>query len=380
MYLHEKSGVFAKKKLLITATVQEHIWQCFMPLIEKLKKYGFEVHIAGRNNDFNQTFEDFGVDKVFDVPFSRSPKSLDNIKAYKVLKKVIRDNNYDVIHCNTPMGSVITRLAARCARKNGTKVIYTAHGFHFFKGAPFINWLLYYPVEWLLAFKTDVLITINDEDYRLAQKHMYAKKVTYVPGVGIDMEKFSPLNAEERRTKRAELGISDAEIMLLSVGELNRNKNHELIIRAIANFNNPKVHYVIVGKGPLNEYLNNMVKELNIKNQIHFLGFRTDIRDICSATDIFVFPSKREGLPVSVMEAMAVGTPVVCSDIRGNTDLIKSKRCLFDPKDVDSAVSVIKQAIVSANEDIIKQNYKTLQKYNIKNVIEQMTDIYHEIV
>ena len=367
------------KKVLLTATIQGHIWQFYMPLVKALKKHGYEVHIAARNNkSSNYNFSDFGVDEVFDIPFSRSPKSVDNIKAYKILKKLIRDNKYDIIHCNTPMGGVVTRLAAGNARKNGTKVIYTAHGFHFYKGAPIINWLFYCPIEWMLAFRTDVLITINNEDYRLAKKHMHAKSVKYVPGVGIDMKKFSPLNAEERRTKRAELGISDDEIMLLSVGELSVRKNQQLIIRALKRLNNSKIKYFIVGQGSkLNEY-EELAAKFGIENRVILLGYRNDIKELCAAADLFVFPSYQEGLPVALMEAMAVCIPIICSSIRGNTDLIKDKDYIFDPNDIEEAAKTINKAINSDNSTIVENNYKILQKYDINNVIDLLLGIYDE--
>ena len=187
-----------KKKVLFVATVvKTHMMQFHIPYLKMFQEMGWETAVASRNDYENP--EDCKIpycDTYYDIPFERLPWKPKNIQSYKMLKKIIDEGSYDIIHCHTPVGAMIARLAALSARKKGTKVIYTAHGFHFFKGAPLVNWLLFYPAEWLLAPVTDVLITINKEDHARALKQLHAKRIEYVPGVGIHTEKFRELTRQ----------------------------------------------------------------------------------------------------------------------------------------------------------------------------------------
>lgn len=315
--------------------------------------------------------------KAYHIPFSRSPFSRDNILAYKKLKKLLAKHDYDIVHTHTPNASVIVRLACRKMRKTGLKVFYTAHGFHFYKGAPLKNWLLYFPVEWLLSYVTDVLIAINTEDYGWAQK-FGAKKVCYVPGVGIDLSKFDfEFSKEDRRAKRVEIGVPEEVKLLISVGELNRNKNHEVIVRALAKLNNPDVHYCIAGRGELGEYLLSLAKELGVAERVHLLGYRNDVAQLYKASDICCFPSFREGLPVSVLEAIASGLPVVAADNRGTRDIINHERngVLCQPTNVDSFAKAIKNALKSASA-IENMKRAEIQNFSKENVLAEMRKIY----
>ena len=317
------------------------------------------------------------------IDFARSPFAKTNIMAYKQLKQLFKENHFDIVHCHTPMGGVLARLTARKYRKQGTKVIYTAHGFHFFKGAPLKNWLLYYPVEWLLAHWTDVLITINEEDHTLAKKHMHAKRVEYVPGVGIDMNKFAPrlMNEKEKSAKRASIGLSDTDKVFLSVGEVNKDKNHILMIKALQQIKNDNYKYIVCGAGGLKEDYERYIHDNGLGNYVKLLGFRRDISEILQITDVFVFPSTFEGLPVSLMEAIASKVIAVCSDSRGNTDLVKDKRCLFDYRSVDELVQAIynvENMTEAERNEIIEDNYSRLLPRERSAVIERMKEIYKE--
>lgn len=316
-----------KKVLFVAKVVRSHIATFHLPYLKMFKEMGWKTAVAA-HNDYDDPRDCVipNCDTYFDVPFERFPLSPNNVTSYRQLKKIIDAGEYDIIHCHTPVSAMITRLAALSARKRGTKVIYTAHGFHFFKGAPLINWLLYFPVEWFLARYTDALITINKEDYARAQKFA-AKKVYYVPGVGIDTKKFA-VDPETKREKRAairtELGIPDDAIVLLSVGEVNENKNHRVVIEALSKLEEKNVHYIICGRGELEDSHKNLAKQLGLEGRVHLTGYRNDVADFYQAADVFVFPSLREGLPVAVMEAMASGLPIVCNDIRGCADLIEN--------------------------------------------------------
>lgn len=287
-----------------------------------LKDMGFCVDVAGFR-DINDL--DCLVDNVYDIPFQRTPFSKLNIIASHQLKEIALNNNYDIIHFHTPVASVFGRWAVKEFRKTGTKVFYTAHGFHFFRGAPLINWLAYYPMERWIARYTDVLITINKEDYARANKSFKAGRVEYVPGVGLDIQKFSEVIID-KLAKRKEIGVPDDAFIILSVGELNKNKNHETVIKAIAKLNKPYIYYVICGVGDDEGYLKELSVSLGLRDHVKLLGYRNDVSEIYQVTNIFAFPSFREGLSVALMEAMAAGMPIICANIRGNNDLIEDRK------------------------------------------------------
>ena len=252
----------------------------FNSFIKKLIDKGHVVDIA-TNEDESRVPDCYREWKcnVHQIGCLRAPIKKENFEAIKQIRKIVEAGRYDIVHCHTPIAAMCTRLACRKIRRNGTKVFYTAHGFHFYKGAPLINWLLYYPVEKICSKWTDVLITINHEDYELAKKKMKAARVEHIPGIGVDIEKFSSTTVD-RIAKRTELGIPKDSILLISVGELNVNKNQEVIVRAISEISNDKIHYAIAGVGEKRDYLLSLADELNIGSQIHLLGFRSDIAEI----------------------------------------------------------------------------------------------------
>ena len=279
------------------------------------------------------------------------------------------------MHCHTPIAAACTRIACRHIRKKGSKVYYTAHGFHFYKGAPLKNWILYYPMEWLCAHWTDVLVTINREDFVLAKKRMKAKCIEYVPGIGIDIEKFTKVKVD-RTEKRREIGISDDAVLLLSVGELNKNKNHEVVIRALAKIGDYNIHYAIAGTGKLEEYLYKLALELGIEDQIHLLGFRDDLEEVYKIVDLYIHPSYREGLPVALMEAIASKVPVIASNIRGCKDLIEEKYC-FSPGSICDIVEKIKKALCLEDTKIaIENNFKKLYNFSMLQVNKKLYELY----
>ena len=371
-----------KKVLFVATVVKKHIMAFHIPYLEWFRKNGYEVHVVARNDYENK--EECNIPycgKFFSLPFQRFPIKKDNFYVMKELKKIIDTNGYEIIHCHTPMGGVLGRLAARKARKKGTKVIYTAHGFHFYKGAPLINWLIYYPVERWLARYTDVLITINQEDYERAKNKFKARKVEFVLGVGVDVEKYSDFKIN-RALKRKEIGVPEESFVLLSVGELNKNKNHEAVIKALAEVGNKDIHYIICGEGRLEEYLNNLSKSLGIENQVHLLGFRKDVIEITKVSDVFVLPSYREGLSLALMEAMACGLPVICSDIRGNSDLITDSKggYLVKPNDKKKLALFINELFNQerTRKDFALYNLIKIEKYCINNVLNRLKHIYKD--
>ena len=352
------------KKILITATVQSHICQFHIPLIKHLKELGYIVDVAAKNNlDAKPGLKLDCADRVFDVPFARSPFSSVNIKAHTMMKQILKVNSYDIIYCNTPMGSVITRLAANKYRKSGTKVIYTAHGFHFFRGAPAKNWLVYYPIEKVMAHLTDTLITMNREDYRLANRKLCVPNVEYIHGIGFDKNRFQNINREKGLEVRASFKIPREATVMISVGELNDNKNQISVIEAMNRLEDNNLYYIICGNGPNEELLKTKVKEYNLQDKVIFPGYRRDLDILFSAADIFIHTSFREGLPLSPLEAMSSGLKPICSNIRGIRDIVSDggTGLLIDPRSVADIADKIKKA----------QSWQP-----DKREVEQITDMY----
>lgn len=377
------------KRVLMVATVASMIGQFNMSNIEILQSLGYEVGVACDFADRSVWTEERIGEFVkqlkqkeivhYQIDFSRSPLNIQNIKAYKQLKKIVKEKNIDLIHCHTPVAGVISRMVAH---KTKTKVIYTAHGFHFYDGAPKKNWMIFYPVEKFFSRWTDVLITINTEDYNRAMKKFHAKKIVYVPGVGVDVDKYSSMDVDVTE-KRKELNIDKDDILLISVGELSKRKNHEMVIRSLANIQSNKVKYMICGRGGLYHYLQSLIEELHLNNKVQLLGFRGDIGEICKSADIFVFPSFQEGLPVSLMEAMSNRMPVVASDIRGNRDLIEHEKCgyLFDVISDHAELELgkyIKKLVDSKTlrENMGYQAYEKVKEFEVNIVDEKMREIY----
>jgi len=366
------------EKILFTATVDSHILNFHIPYLKWFKEQGYEVHVASRGNaDIPY------VDKKYDLPFERSPFRFSNIKTYFLLKEVIDKNNYDLIHCHTPMGSVLTRLAAKNARKKGTKVLYTAHGFHFFKGAPIKNWLLYYPVEKWLSRYTDCLITINDEDYECAiKKNFKAGSIKIINGVGIDLDKFTPHTPEEKKVLRKKNGYSDEDFILIYVAELNLNKHQDLIIDVIAVLKNkiPNIKLLLVGKGDMQSKYKGQANRLNIEKHVDFLGYRKDVPLLMKIADVAVSASRREGLPVNVMEAMATGLPLVVTNCRGNRDLVKNNinGYVVGIDDKERFVEAILSLYESheLRKKFSDNSLKLVKKYSLNTILNDMEQIY----
>ena len=317
-----------KKKVLLVATVQSHICQFHKALVEVLHEHGCEVHVAARDNlaEKNGMKLDF-VEKVYNVPFSRSPKSADNLKAYKEMKKIISKGGYDVIHCNTPMGGIVTRLAAQKARKRGTEVIYTAHGFHFYKGAPKKNWLVFYPIEKLFSRLTDKLITITQEDYELAKKKFHCK-VYRIHGVGVDERRYYPADDQMKSEIRKELGYTDDQKLILCIGELLPNKNQGMAICMMAELVKeiPEAKLLLAGNGPERENLETLIAELGLEEYVEMLDYCTYLEKYQKAVDLGISCSKREGLPLNVVESMLTKNPVVVSTNRGHRELVHHEK------------------------------------------------------
>lgn len=366
-----------KKVLFVGTVLRGHMLVFHLPFMRWFQQQGYEVHLCCRNDTDEAVTQVPNCDRYFDLPFERSPFNARNLNVYKQLKQLIDENDYALIHCHTPVGALLTRLCARQARKKGTRVVYTAHGFHFFKGAPLKNWLLFYPAEWLLARWTDLLITINDEDARRAAR-MPARKTVKVNGVGVDLTRFEP--PLDRRVARDQLGIPQDAQVLMTVGEHSVRKNHAVLLKAAAKL--PGVQVLLCGWGEGLPALEQLADSLGIRERVHFLGFRKDVPQVLPAADVYVFPSLHEGLPVALMEAMAVGLPVVASNVRGCVDLIENGEggFLHDPTDVEGFTKDIRALLddPALRERMGTANRETMRGYALPDVLEKMAALYQE--
>ncbi|WP_078553411.1 glycosyltransferase family 4 protein [Bacillus alkalicellulosilyticus] len=369
------------KKILFIATVDYHFNVFHLPVMKWFKEQGWDVHIAAAG-EMELPF----TDKKHSISIQRSPFSVQNVKALFQLKNIIKENQYDIVHCHTPLGGVLGRLAASTERKNGLKVIYTAHGFHFCKGAPKLNWFIYYPIEKGLAYFTDTLITINEEDYALAkEKEFKAQYIEHVHGVGIDPEKFQPIDEKVKKLFRKKYGYRDDEILLYFAAEFNKNKNQIMLLKAldIVKEKVPKVRLIFCGEGPMLQDVQAEVFKLALLNWIDFLGYRNDIDSLVKMSDIGVSASYREGLPVNIMEAMSCGLPVVATENRGHLELISDGEngFIIEKDNVEQFAERIIQ--LAKNEELrreLGQNGRKLieSKYTSAKIVNKLKLIYQK--
>lgn len=365
-------------KILFCATVDVHFKAFHLPYMEWFRQHNWEVHTAA-NGVMDLPF----VHKKYNIPIQRSPFHRDNIKAYYTLKSIIEENDYDLIHCHTPLGGVLARLAARKARKKGTKVIYTAHGFHFCQGTPLMNWIIYYPIEKGLSHFTDCLITINEEDFALAVRNKFnAKRIERVHGVGVNTETYKPASVLGWMEFRQQYGFETEDFLLFYAAEFNRNKNHQLLIRALAHMQDeaPTTKLLLAGDGPLLEECRELALQLGVESMVHFLGYRNDIAQIMPMCDVAVSSSLREGLPVNIMEAMACGLPIVATHNRGHKELIEDRVNGFIIKPGDIHLFARRLLELERSRELRlemgRDNVKRVLKYSLTEVGQELRDIY----
>ena len=368
------------KKILYVTTVSGTINAFLVPHIEMfIKEKGYKVDVACCiNSEINKRLIDLGVN-VYRIAFSRNPLASNNIKAIKEIQNLVEKEKYDIVHVHTPVAAFVTRLALRDFKD--IKIVYTAHGFHFYKGAPVLNWGVYYPLEKIAAKWTDKLITINTEDFNKAKSKFKNKRceVFKISGIGIDLEEYS--NKKLDLDFKKSLGLKETDIVITVIAELIKRKNHKQIIDTLVGMKSKEnIKILFVGRGILTEELKKYVKEKNLDKNIIFLGFRTDVEKIISITDIIGLFSYQEGLPRNLMEGMAQGKPIICTNIRGNNDLVVDGEngMLVEIENVQETINKLEKMIASKElrEKMEKKSLEKIEKYKIENVLDEMDIIY----
>lgn len=376
------------KKVLLVSNVITQIIKFNLHNINILKELGYEIHVACNTYDYLSCPKETTVRFLYDlkkdgiivhhIDFGRRIKGqILFMKPYHQLLNLLKQIHFDFVHSHSMIGGLCGRLACR---KTRTHCIYTAHGFTFFKGSSFFNWLFAYPEDKILGRFTDCLITITTDDYKLAIKKIKAKSIVYIHGVGIELSKFK-LNDRQNISERLhkELDIKDSDYVVVSVGEINKNKNHLSVIKAMEKTNIDNWKYIICGEGPEKEKIIKYLNKRNLKKHVCFAGYRDDVNEICALANLFIHPSFREGLSVALMEGIASKVPVICSNIRGNNDLILNPERRFNPKDIKDIQICILKAYEKYSFDEIEKNYSVLMPFSSENVDEEMRVIYQSV-
>ena len=366
------------KKILFAANRESFYTKFLIPQLKYFKENGYEVHIASKREDLVVPY----CDKNFDVNFARSLNLKENIESFKQMKKILTENEYDIISCHTPFGGAITRLAAKTCKLKNTKIVYMAHGFHFYKGAGLLKWLVFYTAEKYLSRFTDTIITINMEDYKVA-KDNFKTNVKYVPGVGLDTEKFNfKMTIKEKLELRKSLGLKKDDFVMIYAAELSPRKGQEWLILTLEKLlkENQNYHILLPGIDSANGKYHALVKKLSLDRQIHFLGFRNDIPKLLNIVDMAISTSRQEGLPVNIMEAIYCNLPIVATDCRGNRDLIKDGKNGFvvtanDKEGFIKKIAYYAKIDKNKKAKIKEFNQKFIQKFLLENVIDEVVKI-----
>lgn len=376
------------KKVLYITTVSRTINAFLVPHIEMLLENEYKVDCATCvDKKVNQVLINKGV-KIFNIPFSRSPLSFGNIKAFKELIKLQKENKYDIVHVHTPVASIYGRLLK--IRFPKLKTIYTAHGYHFLKGGSKLGWIIYYPIEKVMAKLTDVTININKEDYEITKTKLNPKKCYLVNGVGLDLNQYKPLSKEKQESKRKELGLEKDDFVVIMIAELNENKNQIQLIKAIELLKDkyPNIRAISVGEGHKFEELQQEINNRGLKNNFKLLGFRTDVNELINISNIGILLSYREGLPRNIMELMANGKKVIATNVRGCRDLVCNDNIgtlVNIGSFKETAEAIERYYLDDKSREKVYEAYKFsdyeygvryIELYDIENVVKELKSIY----
>lgn len=367
------------KKILYTANTYRHLYLCHLPYI----KYLSSNYILDTASNNNKKVEE--VRNAYNIPIERKPFKINNIKSIFILKKIIEEEKYDLIHTNTPMGSVVTRLAAlKYKKRSNLKIIYTAHGFHFFKGCPIINYLIYYPIEKILSRCTDIIITMNKEDYNFARKH-FKTKIEYIPGIGFNKDKFDKkITNKEIEKFKEKNNINDNDYVISYIAEISKRKRQEYLIKALKKYPFTNEKFLLVGDQTNSKKIRKYIKKYKLDNYIKLIDFNEDVNKYLHISNLVISVSKQEGLPLNIMEAMYLNKPIIVTNCRGNRDLIKNNTngivvSLNNKKELIEAIKYMKLN-PKVGERLGKRNKKIIDKYSIDKVFIIMKKIYDKLL
>jgi glycosyltransferase involved in cell wall biosynthesis len=368
-------------KLLVVTTVPITLRSFLLPFVKHFRSLGWQVDGMAQGISADQDCV-ATCDRIYDIQWSRNvfdPRNL--LAGVSRVKEVVAEANYDLVHVHTPIAAFVTRYALKDLKK--TKVIYTAHGFHFYRGGSAVKNAIFLGLEKLAGQWTDYLVTINQEDEAAAKKHNFlpAERVYYTRGIGVDTEYYASVkvNPADLAQVRQELSLSDNDTLLLAIAEFTPRKRHRDLLNALVKVANPQVHLALAGEGPIKPELEALTKELGIEKQVHFLGYRNDIPTLIQAADAVLLVSQQEGLPRSIMEAMCLNTPVIGSNIRGTQDLLENGcGLLVELGDTDALAKAMTQ-VVEDPDSLAAMAAKAQVKmasYDLKQIIQQYSDIY----
>lgn len=374
-----REGKENMKKVLYVTTVSRTINAFLIPHINMLLDNGYEVHCAfSIDKPVDKELQRRGV-KIFEVPFSRNPLGIGNIKAFIKLEELQRINDYDIVHVHTPIAAIYGRLLK--LNFPSLRIIYTAHGYHFLKGASKLGWILYYPIEKIMAKFTDVTININKEDYEITKEKLKPKKCYLLNGVGLDLDKYKKLSSKEIQEKRKEFGLKDKDFVVLMIAEINKNKNHIQLINAmdILKDKYPNIKVLCIGDGTLKESLEKQIILRDLQNNIFMLGYRLDVNKLINISDIGILLSRREGLPRNIMEFMACGRKVIATDIRGCRDIVCNYNVgtLVKVGDYEETARAIEKYYILNNKSF--EVSEEIKKYDIETINSELLKIYEDV-
>lgn len=370
-------------KVLFVATTTIHLRTFHLPYIQWFKDRGYEVHIAAKKNCDDITI----ADKIWDLPMERSPYSFNNYKAYKLLKNILKEQHYSLLTCHTAMGGVIARLAARKERSGGLKLLYTAHGFHFFKGGPLKNWLIYFPIEKVLSRYTDALITINQEDYDIALKYGFKNKRTFkIPGIGVNPDKFFPVSQQDKSDLRKQLGFEDNLFLILYTAEFISRKNHKFLIESAQPLLNSEsdIRILFAGRGQDMSMIQHYVSQIKLQDKVIFLGFQSEIDKYVKISDLIVSTSRQEGLGLNLIEGLFCGKPIIATLDRGHKEIVENSKngFLISQNNKEEFLFALKE--IYTNKDKLnfmgKYGLESSRKFRLENSLVAMSAIYNEFL
>ena len=371
------------KRILIVATSDIHLQVFHLPYFSMLKSQGYDIDAAVEIRGDGRLP---GIDKLYNLPFKRTLFTFKLLKAYTALKRIIDAGEYDLIHCHTPIPAALTRLAARAARAKGTIVMYTAHGFHFYKGAPWTYWMTYYPAEKYFSRMTDAIVTINQEDFNVAKSKFHAGQTFHIHGIGVDTSRFEPIEAERCAELAEDIGLPAGAFKLIYVANFITRKNHRFIVECLSMLKKqiPDLHVLFAGSGILMGEMQQLVRTKGLVGTVHFLGFRNDINRLLAISDVCISASRQEGLGLALAEAMVCGVPVVATADRGHKELIQHGKngFLYDQGSKDEFIGAILKlyknpALASA---FSASGVTQIRKFSISHSLESMNNIYNKFL